>query len=214
MRVHWPARATVALIYAALHAIPSGASTNDAPLGTDMSYPDIGYSIGGEPEVGSEGQFADASLPKADPLEALWDSDTDILLKSEHDFPVASDDELADYRGGYLTDSGIRISFGIERATFIDGALQGGTIFQVPPIEVTGRLRTDSAQPEVSQTTLNGLTLENLASSLPVLVQNNLNGANIQIVTLLNAQISGLAALLRSNALRAMMTEQLVQRVR
>lgn len=126
-----------------------------------------------------------------------------LPLTADEQLALASDAELDEIRGGFVTESGFQISFGIEKGTFVNGLLQASTALRIPQFDLAS-LRGGAVDAAV----LNGL-----APELTTIVQNNLDRATIQTLTLINANVIGIDAI-RATALGALLNQQLIQRLR
>ncbi len=117
------------------------------------------------------------------------------------DAAVIDDDELAGMRGGFETADGLKLSFGIERAVYINGALQSVTSLNVDDL---GKLHGNglSALPPGTALTViqngpgNQFQVSGLSpSTLATVVQNSLDNQKIQTVTTLSATVNSMEML-------------------
>ncbi len=111
---------------------------------------------------------------------------------------VVGDDTLAALRGGFETTDGLRVSFGIERAIYVNGALQsvttlnvedmarlhGGALPELPPGAAIAVIQNGPG----NQFQASGLS----ASTLATVVQNSLDNQKIQTVTTISATVNSL----------------------
>ena len=121
---------------------------------------------------------------------------------------IAIDPALLDeMRGGFMTGDGTALSFGIERAVFVNGELMATTRVQIPDV---GRMSAAQAQ---EQDRFNrgmvvqvggGNTFEQ--SSIPngVLIQNTLDGQDIRALTTVNVGVDTLGAFQDLNTQQAL----------
>lgn len=110
------------------------------------------------------------------------------------DLAQVEDRDLAETRGGYQFPSGFEISFGIERAVYIDGVLQTLTTFNIPSLTTTS-LQTAQAFSALfsnGSATSAPADVARLLSALPTLVQNSLNNKTISSLTTINATVTAL----------------------
>ena len=103
-------------------------------------------------------------------------------------------------RGGFVTDT-LNISFGIERAVYINGALVTSTSFNVSDLGRIsggrGSAALDSATLALVQSgTGNTVSAGSISSaSIGTVVQNTLDGQKIQSLTVINASVNSLGVL-------------------
>lgn len=103
-------------------------------------------------------------------------------------------------RGGFVTDT-LNISFGIERAVYINGALVATTSFNLSDLGRIsggrGSVALDSATVALIQSgTGNTVSAGSISSaSLSTVVQNTLDGQKIQSLTVINASVNSLGVL-------------------
>lgn len=123
--------------------------------------------------------------------------------------PIAlADDRLDRVRGGFVTPAGLQISFGIERAVYVNGALVSSTALNVTGL---GDARGGSVQVEPGSAVSQGLTIIQNGpgntftsgavspTTLGTVVQNTLNDQKIQSITLINATVNSLQVLKAQN---------------
>jgi hypothetical protein len=117
----------------------------------------------------------------------------------DHQVVAVSEQSLDRVRGGFLVD-GLNISFGIERAVYINGSLVTSTSFNVSDL---GRI-TGGRAPAFDANTIalirngagNTVTTGSIPSgSVGTIVQNTLDGQKIQNVTVINATTNSLGVL-------------------
>lgn len=113
-----------------------------------------------------------------------------------------SGDVLASMRGAYDSASGVRISFGIERAVYIDGALVTSTSLNIAD---AGRMTGEQADMlgaagDAVQVVQSGTgNVASLGTAAPfaaaTVIQNTLNNRHISITTTIDAATDGLRLL-------------------
>jgi hypothetical protein len=121
---------------------------------------------------------------------------------------------LESMRGGFITNDGLRVSFGIERAVYINGNLVTTTSLNVSEL---GRMSGGAAPASTisspaAQGTLaviqNGggnMTVSNAAgATLGTVIQNNLNDQKIQTLTVINAVVNSLQVMRSMNMQQSM----------
>ncbi len=179
-----------------------GASPVDIDL-TTLDAPDA------EPEVALRAvpsEAVRAVVETSQPSQALPTSpDQDPARAAPaHPFGDAvlaiSDQVLDGVRGGFVGD-GLNISFGIERAVYINGALVTTTSLNVSEL---GRITASNGTTAIDGGTLalvqsgagNSVSAGSIsAASIGAVVQNTLDGQKIQNVTLINASANSVGAL-------------------
>lgn len=140
-------------------------------------------------------------------LAAAFDvQDEDRANPLEGQSIALADSKLDQLRGGFETDSGLKISFGIERAVYINGNLVTTTSLNVADLSklTAGQAQAaglNNASLGVIQNGPNNSFLPGQvsASSVATVVQNTLNNQKIQGVTLINATVNSLDLIKRSN---------------
>jgi len=105
---------------------------------------------------------------------------------------------LDDMRGGFITPGGASLSFGIERAVFVNGELLATTRVQIPDI---ARMSGDQAR-ELERFN-NGVVVQvgggnsfqpSAAAPGGVVIQNTLDGQDIRALTTVNVGVDTLQA--------------------
>ena len=114
---------------------------------------------------------------------------------------------LDDMRGGFMTGDGTALSFGIERAVFVNGELLATTRVQIPDV---GRMSAAQAQ-ELDRFNRGmvvqvggGNTFEQAGNMNGVLVQNTLDGQDIPALTTVNVGVDTLGAFQDLNTQQAL----------
>jgi hypothetical protein len=114
---------------------------------------------------------------------------------------------LDDMRGGFTTGDGLALSFGIERAVFVNGELLATTRVQIPDV---ARMSADQAREldrfnrGVVVQVGGGNTFEQSAIPNGVLIQNTLDGQDIRALTTVNVGVDTLGAFQDLNTLTAL----------
>lgn len=125
---------------------------------------------------------------------------------------VVSDQELDSMRGGFITDEGLSVLFGIQQAVFLDGRLQAVT--PLLTFSSTGKDVPLSSLERFQTIMTGGSGVAAAGSSAIVLpqsiIQNDLNGITIEAVTIINAAVSS-SSLVRSMNISSMLTGQIIQ---
>lgn len=120
---------------------------------------------------------------------------------------AVSDTNLDQMRGGFDTGSGLLVSFGIQRAVYINGNLVTTTSFNIP--DVSKVTSTEAAMLGSTIGTTNvvqngpGNTIQPGALSQAVaatVIQNSLNNQNIQNLTIIDAATNSLGMLKSMNS--------------
>jgi hypothetical protein len=158
----------------------------------------------------------------AEPLAAAISSDRGQArpdpLQTER--LAVADAKLEQMRGGFETDGGLKISFGIERAVYINGNLVTTTSLNVADLS---RLTAGQSQNlGLDRTTLaliqsgpnNTFNPGQIgASSVATVIQNSLNDQKIQGITAINATVNSLD-LIRKNDLQLSIQSALAGSIR
>lgn len=131
------------------------------------------------------------------------------------DCAKTSPKELDGVRGGFSLadgDNELRISIGIERAVFVDGALKVSTNFAAPPL---GSRNVDGQSLTAMNIVQNGAgnhlipgNMSDLPSNVMTLVQNTLDNQTIANLNIINATVAS-RDLLRSMTLASSLKEML-----
>ncbi|MBA3056391.1 MAG: hypothetical protein KJ614_03965 [Gammaproteobacteria bacterium] len=118
------------------------------------------------------------------------------------EWTAVSDEQLSDTRGGFDTDSGLTVSFGIIRSVMVNGDLVTQTSFNLPDVTRISSEQATLASAALSESGLiqigTGNNIEaiisaQLASS--TVIQNSLNNQNIQTLTVINTGVNSLSLL-------------------
>lgn len=132
--------------------------------------------------------------------------------------------ELDEIRGGFeLADTNLKLSFGIERAVFINGELIASTVLNVKDLQgaaggsnlPTGLPSTSSAALNVIQNGSGNHFTAQLGSdqAAATVIQNTLNNQKIQNVTTINASVNS-AQFLRSLSVQSAIRDGIVSSLR
>tara|TARA_R110001583_G_scaffold149274_1_gene301220 strand:- start:5759 stop:6853 length:1095 start_codon:yes stop_codon:yes gene_type:complete len=127
--------------------------------------------------------------------------------------PAVDENRLDKLRGGFETPSGLRVSFGIERAVYVNGVLSSVTSVNLADLgNMTGRGLPEGSTLAVIQ---NGPNNAFIASglnnnALATVIQNSLDNQNIRAVTTINASVNSVE-MLRSAQMNSSMRDMMVQ---
>lgn len=127
--------------------------------------------------------------------------------------------KLDEARGGFITDTGVRIAFGVERAVYLNGTLVTTTTLNVSELGSVSAGRSGTGASDTG----NVLLLQNgpgntfsagatANSTFGTVIQNTLNDQNIKSITTINATVNSLQVLRGMNlqsALRSAITGSL-----
>lgn len=114
---------------------------------------------------------------------------------------VVADAVMDTVRGGFETDTGLRMSFGIERLVYINGELSSTTRLNVSDLSaLTGGAINPASLPAIGSTVAviqngpnNTFVADALASgSIATVIQNSLDNQHINAVTTVNASVNSL----------------------
>ncbi|MEW6428066.1 MAG: hypothetical protein AB1568_08550 [Thermodesulfobacteriota bacterium] len=132
---------------------------------------------------------------------------------------AVADQELDTMRGGYALADGLEVSFGIERAVFVDGVLQ--VVQTLTAALMTDMLHQQAATRNIGLSAVNGTPIlegdfavprVGLAAAdtvLAALIQNSDDHRIIDSITTINATITSLGLFRQLNAMTALQ-QQLV----
>ena len=136
-----------------------------------------------------------ASPPMQQPppaVHAPWDGESLAM----------SADRLDEVRGGFITNSGLQLSFGIERAVYVNGSLVTTTSLNVSNLGSVKAGETPTATLHNGSLTLiqNGTGNTYVpgtvsSSAISTVIQNTLDNQKIQSVTVLNATVNSMEML-------------------
>lgn len=131
--------------------------------------------------------------------------------------PVVDSDRLDTLRGGFELPSGLRVSFGIERAVYVNGVLTSVTAVTLAELgQISGRgISPDGLQPGSTLAVIqngpnNAFSAAGLASgALATVIQNSLDNQNIRAVTTINATVNSVQ-MLRSSQMSQSLRDAMV----
>ena len=151
------------------------------------------------------------------PAPALVDTDLSKVVGTDlAGWVPVSQDTLDETRGGYDLGNGLLASFGIDRAVYVNGNLVTSTSFNVPDIA-----HMTTTQASAMATALNSVSLTQIGpnnvfdpsslgkTSAASVIQNTLNGQNIQSITTLNTTVNTLNAFRQTSFQDALQQAQL-----
>jgi hypothetical protein len=154
-----------------------------------------------------------AASTKSRPADRVADMGVDTL--------VLSDNRLTEIRGGFEADNGLRISFGIERAVYLNGNLVTTTSLNVADL---GKLSAGQAQ-AAALGAAGSLALIQSGSgntfvpgaispaSVGTVIQNTLDNQKIQTITRIDAVVNS-AGIMRALNLQSSMRSALIESLR
>lgn len=194
---HLKAAGIITALCSSLCGFQAGAAISDSPAIASGPVEAMPRMSEGAPALADANAAPDSRTEDADPA---WASS---------DLVAISGDRLDEMRGGFDLPSGLMVSFGISRAAFVNGNLVAQTSFDIPNIADmtaqqaqmlananTGALIQIGPHNSVQQGALPGLT--------GALIQNTLNGQQIQSVTTINTSVNSLGAFTAANFLSTM----------
>lgn len=113
--------------------------------------------------------------------------------------PALHDTALDTIRGGFETDAGLRISFGIERAVYVNGNLVTTTRLNLAALAVAsgGVIAPQIGVDAAAALIRNGPNTTVATTNFTSIVQNALDGQAIQAITTINATVNSLGVLTR-----------------
>lgn len=126
--------------------------------------------------------------------------------------PAMADTDLDTLRGGFEAPSGLRVSFGIERAVFVNGVLASVTTVNLADLgQLSGRGLPAGSTVAVIQNGPNNTFVGNAlnAGALATVIQNSLDNQNIRAITTINATVNSME-MLRSGQMGQSMRDAMV----
>ncbi|MGC3962167.1 MAG: hypothetical protein QM803_02270 [Rhodocyclaceae bacterium] len=148
--------------------------------------------------------LADGDVPKLTPMQPIFASARRL-----------SDDALDDMRGGFETPGGLTVTFGIERAVYVNGELASVTTLNVGDLAAA----TAGLAPIITSNAAgNAVIVQNGAGNFvdigalsgnngyATIIQNSLDGQNLQMVTTIDARVNAMQ-LLRGELLTRSVTD-------
>jgi len=139
---------------------------------------------------------------------------------------AATDQELSAMRGGFVTNEGLLVSFGIERAIYVNGILSTASSFTVSRVDGTNGLKYSASMP-VGANTVKVLQIGPAGSNvfspgkiagamLPggfTVIQNALNNQVVKNITTINASVTNMN-LFRDMNLTSSIRQQMIHAIR
>lgn len=134
-------------------------------------------------------------------------------------------DKLEEVRGGFVTDGGLKVSFGIERAVYINGDLVATTTLNVGDLSRTAATGTAPAANAAAQAATGTLALIQTgpgnsfttapigADALGTVIQNRLDNQQITAITRINAAVNS-ASIMRSLNLQSSLRSATIDALR
>lgn len=176
------------------------------------------------------------ALKSDDPIEQIYWLTRDVVVPRVEkkppwyepglgeDEPLAIEDgQLDDIRGGFeFADANLKVSFGIERAVFVNGQLVASNVLNFNDLQWTSGTGTT---PELSQNNAgsaisviqngpgNNISAQLGATLAGTIIQNTLNDQKIQNITTINASLNS-AQLMRSITLQSAVQDAIVNSLR
>lgn len=184
-------------------AMQPPASPAAAHVDIDLSLPFVAQHTTAAASIGDGGQAPLATAPASLPMAAVREPEVDRKSRPSpfgSELVAVSEKSLDSVRGGFVTD-GLNISFGIERAVYINGSLVTTTSLNMADLS---RLTAGRGAPVITSGTL-GLIQSGAGNtvapgtfssgSIGTVIQNTLDGQKIQNVTVINATTNSLGLL-------------------
>lgn len=177
-----------------------------APADTSADYGDLApaqHSIAGNRRV----PLPSSPAPVPRPLRPIQLTEA----------PVVNEAKLDTLRGGFETPSGLRVSFGIERAVYVNGVLASVTTVKLAELgNLSGRGAAPVALTEGATIAViqngpnNSFSSTGLASgALATVIQNSLDNQTVRAVTTINATVNSVE-LLRSGQMMQSVRDTMV----
>jgi hypothetical protein len=187
-------------------------------------------SIGQVPDILLDLLPPAAGRPDRPALQAAADqsrrSELSIAGRSERsvvgsELVALSAEKLDEVRGGFVTDGGLRISFGIERAVYLNGSLVATTSLNIADL---AKISGGQAQVTTSGTTGGLALLQNGAGNVlapgsitstaaGTVIQNTLDNQKINTITRIDAVVNS-SGIMRSINLQSSMRSAIVDSLR
>lgn len=150
---------------------------------------------------------AKTAVPPAPPLRSMGEG-----------WLALDERKLDDVRGGFIVDNGLKISFGIERAVYVNGTLSATTTLNVSELGRVTVSRSGAGATEAANVLLlqngpnNSFSSSASNSAFGTIIQNTLNDQNIRSITTINATVNSLQVIRGMNlqsVLRTAITDSL-----
>lgn len=168
-------------------------------------------------QVSAANMAEESAAPAPAPAAALADLPPDPLGVQ---LAAIDTDSLDNIRGGFeMPDLNLRLSFGIERAVYINGELVASTVFNIQNIQgLSGGSAMPVALPADAGTALtviqngsgNGFTANVTPNVAGTVIQNTLDNQKITNMTIVNATVNS-AQILRSMNLQSTIRDGVIQ---
>lgn len=139
---------------------------------------------------------------------AIWPAGTHAQQRPGAEWTAISGERLRQLRGGFSLPSGLVVSFGIERAAYVNGELVASTRLNIPDL---ARMTSQQAQ-DLQQ--LGGPLLIQIgagnrfdvvdAPATGTIVQNTLDGQHVRALTTINLSVGSLGLFQDLNSLSSL----------
>lgn len=139
---------------------------------------------------------------------------------------VATEQELSVMRGGFITNEGLMVSFGIERAIYVNGVLDTASNFIISSIDNNSALKYSTSAfsgenavkvvqigPAGSNTFSPANITGNLLPGGFTVIQNSLDNQFVNNTTIFNASVTN-SNLFREMNLTSLISQQMIRAVR
>lgn len=133
--------------------------------------------------------------------------------------PAVADSQLDEMRGGFEIDGGLKMSFGIERVSYINGVLVSAQTVNVPDLPAASQSLVSEALARVAGMGLiqngngNSFRLDADANLIGNVIQNTTDNQKIVTRTVINSAVNSLQ-LLRSINLQSAVRDGIVNGLR
>lgn len=207
-------------------AEPAECSGNDFPLAAMPeipAFPEKDFSAS-EP-VDRRGQTNSVDVGQKTTEKQAVESSKGTPSPFDNNRLALADESLDDIRGGFeFADSSLKVSFGIERAVFINGQLITSTVLNVkdlqgavgggvPPQVVVSGGATPGSIGVVQNGSGNSFAAQAGANLGGTVIQNTLNNQTIQNVTTINATVNS-AQMMRAMSVQSAVHDGIVSSLR
>lgn len=135
---------------------------------------------------------------------------------------AATDQELSKARGGFVTDEGLLVSFGIDRAIYVNGVLNTASNFSITRADDGSLYQSVSAHPGINDVKViqlgpgNSVSLDKMTGSLLTgpftVIQSSLDNQFIKNTTTVSASVTNLN-LFRDMNLTSLISQQMIHAV-
>ena len=141
------------------------------------------------------------------PLTAMGQGTDDPLAAFGSEWVPMDPARLAKMRGGLVMPSGLSLSFGIERLVYVNGQLTASATLQIPDVRRISPEQAD-ALAAINQGTVvqlgEGNRVDSGAAGNALVIQNALDGQDINVLTTLNVGVGTLGMLQELNSYDAL----------